>query len=420
MPLRVLIATIDGGGNLPPLMSMARMLFLGGHEVHVVGEPCSRRDIEFTGARFHSWNRAPHREHRNPKTDLIKDWAESDAQAGALHVIQTLICGRANDYAQDTTALLTTLSPHVVLTLDMLLGVMIACEARKQPFVCVAPNLSMFPLPGVPPFGSGLAPARTVPERALHDEVARGSQALFDSGLPSLNAARVGMGLRPLDHVFDQAQKAIATWLLTSKSFDFAPVTMPPSIAYIGAPIEDPHWADAIPLPWGLNDQRALILVSLSTSYQNQEGTLNRIAAALEEVDAKIVITLGPMIRREDLSLSENIFVVQGASHESLMPLSSLVITHGGHGTVIRALRHRRPLLILPHGRDQADNAIRVTERGAGLSLNQSAPSKDIQKAVLQLLNNKSYSDAAVALGNRINAEPMAPSIMAQLETLAL
>ena len=32
-------------------------------------------------------------------------------------------------------------------------------------------------------------------------------------------------------------------------------------------------------------------------------------------------------------------------------------MTHGGHGTVVRALAAGVSLVVLPHGRDQADNA---------------------------------------------------------------
>ena len=50
-----------------------------------------------------------------------------------------------------------------------------------------------------------------------------------------------------------------------------------------------------------------------------------------------------------------------------------VVVTHGGHGTVMKALAAGVPLVILPHGRDQADTAARVTARSAGIALKRTA-----------------------------------------------
>ena len=43
-----------------------------------------------------------------------------------------------------------------------------------------------------------------------------------------------------------------------------------------------------------------------------------------------------------------------------MFPDAAAVVTHAGHGTIMRALAHGIPLLCLPMGRDQDDNAARV------------------------------------------------------------
>ena len=48
---------------------------------------------------------------------------------------------------------------------------------------------------------------------------------------------------------------------------------------------------------------------------------------------------------------------------------ASLVVTHGGHGTVMNALRHGVPLLCMPMGRDQHFNAAQVERLEAGRSI---------------------------------------------------
>src|SRR4051794_8566170 len=51
------------------------------------------------------------------------------------------------------------------------------------------------------------------------------------------------------------------------------------------------------------------------------------------------------------------------------MPAASLVVSHGGHGTVARALGAGTPVLISPIIGDMSETAMRVAWAGAGLSL---------------------------------------------------
>ena len=61
--------------------------------------------------------------------------------------------------------------------------------------------------------------------------------------------------------------------------------------------------------------------------------------------------------------------VVDWLSYSQVMPQASLVICHGGHGTVARALAAGVPVLCCPHVGDMAENAARVAWAGAGRML---------------------------------------------------
>jgi len=131
------------------------------------------------------------------------------------------------------------------------------------------------------------------------------------------------------------------------------------------------------------------------------------------------VVTLGGSIDPEALTPSPNVRVVESAPHDAVMEQASLVVTHGGHGTVARALSHRRPMLVLPHGRDQADNAVRVTERGAGLSLTPAASVEDIRAALVRLLEEQAFTAAARRLGDAVARETAESKVVEVLEDLA-
>ena len=56
-------------------------------------------------------------------------------------------------------------------------------------------------------------------------------------------------------------------------------------------------------------------------------------------------------------------------SYARTMPRCDLVITHGGHGTLARALVSGCPVVVVPAGGDMAENAARVDWAGVGVRL---------------------------------------------------
>jgi UDP:flavonoid glycosyltransferase YjiC (YdhE family) len=70
-----------------------------------------------------------------------------------------------------------------------------------------------------------------------------------------------------------------------------------------------------------------------------------------------------------------------------------------------RALAHGKPLLLLPLGRDQQFNAGRVVELGAGTYLPSEASPGEIASALVGLLTQPHYSDAATDAATAIAAD---------------
>jgi MGT family glycosyltransferase len=237
--------------------------------------------------------------------------------------------------------------------------------------------------------------------------------------LPTLNAARASLGLEPLKHLFDQFRAAEVELLATSRSFDFPSSDLPRRVRYVGPQIGDPHWAQPWTSPWPSSDHRPLVAVAFSTTFQNHAGVLQKIIDALAPLPARVLITLGGSIQATDLTPAKNCVLVDSAPHSQVMREAAVVITHGGHGTVMRALLNRAPMLVIPHGRDQNDNAVRVTERGAGLSLMADAPVAAIRAACERLLSDSSFRAAARRLGDLVAADAENSSVVRELESAA-
>jgi MGT family glycosyltransferase len=414
-----LLATWEGGGSVMPMLTVAKKLADRGHRVRVMSDRCNRPEAEMAGAAFIPWTRAPSRPDRSRESDTFRDWEADSPQEQIKLVLERVWAGPALDFAEDVVEELRREPADLVVTSEMLLGVMAGCEAIGQKFVALTCNINLFGTPGVPPVGPGLMPATTPGEAALHREVAAGNEALFATGLPMLNAARRLLGLRPLARLADQLGAAGALLLGTAEAFDFAPPVLPSHIRYVGPQLADPSWAAPWQSPWPADDVRPLVLVAFSTTFQDHVGVLQAVIDGAARLPVRLLVTLGDTIASEELVPAPNTALVHSAPHNAVMPEAALVVTHGGHGTVTRALMHRKPLLIVPHGRDQADNAARVTARGAGVTLPADSAGFEFRAAIEYMLAEPRYADAARALGERVAREVRNSPVVEELERLA-
>lgn len=414
-----LFTTWEGGGNVPPAIETARKLAAAGHRVRFLSDACTRADAEAVGLDFVSWTRAPNRLDRSPASQTFRDWAAATPQEGLLHVVRDCWASPALAYAEDMLEELEREPADLVVTSECLFGVMAGCESVGQRFVILNSSISFAAQPGIPPLGPGLAPARNDEERAMHAQIAKACEGMFDSGLPVFNQARAALGLRPLEHLLQQYDAADSELLTTSAAYDF-PATQPSSrVRYVGPQLADPRRVGEWTSPWPAGDARPLVVVGFSTTFQNHAGVLQRAIDALATLPVRVLVTLGGSIDPDSLHAADNCVLVDSAPHSVVMPAAAFVVTHGGHGTVMRALVSRAPMLVVPLGRDQADNAVRVTERGAGLSLPAGASLEDFRAACERLLTDASFRDAAKRLGDRVAADAERSTVVRELEEAA-
>jgi MGT family glycosyltransferase len=422
-PRDFLFATWQGGGNLPPVLTVAARLLARGHRVRVMSDACDREEVEATaGAEFVAWTRAPSRPDRSATTDLMRDWEAASPEEVIARLRDRIMCGPALAYARDLLAELDRRAADLVVGSEMLLGVMAACEARGQPLALLAANLSILPIPGVPPFGPGLLPARDAAEARMHAGIAEATRAALGSGLPAVNEARRALGLAPLLDLFAQFAAARRLLLATSRAFDFPAERVPDFVRYVGPQLGEPGWAAdrSWASPWPAGDPRPLALVAFSTTFQDHAGVLQRVLDAVAGLPGvRALATLGPALDGAGLRAPPNAVLRPSAPHDAVLREASVVVTHGGHGTVMRALAHGVPLLCMPMGRDQADNAARVAARGAGLTLAPAAAAEEIRAALGRLLGENGFRDAARRLGAAVAAEASSLAVVDELEALA-
>ncbi|MFC9558711.1 glycosyltransferase [Agromyces sp. NPDC056965] len=406
-----LFVLTDAGGTVPPEIGVARRLAERGHRVTVLADDPLEAPAVAAGARF--------RPTTGRVTAPFDDWAIRTPPGIARGMADQMIVGPAPVQAADTIAAIDELEPDLVVVSSFAVGAMIAAESRGVPFDLLIPNTYALPAKGMPPFGVGLAPGRGA-MGALRDRAfGAAGRRLFDRfALAPLNAVRTDHGVEPVATMWNQMQHARRQLVLTSAAFDF-PAEPPANARYVGPILDDPSWAADVPWTPPSGDE-PLVLVAMSSTFQNHVDCLQRITDALGSLPVRGVVTTGPAVEPSAIRAPANVTVVASAPHREVMRHASLVVTHGGHGTVIKTLAAGLPLVILHHGRDQADNAVRVTERGAGVAISRRSSSPKIARAVARVLGDEGYRQAAARLGEQVAQDAAGTALLDELEGVPL
>ena len=414
-PSRYLVALVDGGGTVPPELGAVRALVARGHEVTVLAEDSTEADVWATGATFRPWVQGLNRPDRRPEHDPYRDWEVTNP----LKLFARLV---------DTQFVVRRRVPRGRPGGDRgpapRRGAVLAVRVRghdrgrggRRPVRGADAQRLPAALRGPAPARPGL-PAGAGPLGRLRDRLVGGlSRRTFDRrGLDRLNALRAEHGLAPLATFWDQVHRAQRELVMTSPDFDF-PGTLPDGAVYVGPVLDDPAWVEPWAPPPG---EGPLVLVALSSTFQDQVACLQRVVDALATLPVRGLVTTGPALGPADLRAAPNVTVVASAPHSQVLAHAAAVVTHGGHGTVVKALAAGVPLVVAPHGRDQADNAARVTARGAGVAIKSTATPAAVAAAVRTVLDDPGYRAGAERLGAAIRRDAAGGALVRELEAVA-
>jgi UDP:flavonoid glycosyltransferase YjiC (YdhE family) len=187
--------------------------------------------------------------------------------------------------------------------------------------------------------------------------------------------------------------------------------------AALGDGTEDPRARWRLGLP-----ARPTVYLTLGTVFPLESGDLfARVISALRALPVEMIVTVGPDFDPAELGPQPaNVRVERWIPQQELLPRCDVVVSHGGSGSVIGALAHGVPLVILPIGADQLLNAARCAALGVGRVLDPlTATRRDIHEAVSAVLAEPSYRRAAREIAEESAALPDASYAVGLLELLA-
>lgn len=246
-----------------------------------------------------------------------------------------------------------------------------------------------------------------------------------------------GLGIMPSRRIGNALQQALerlgAKWGVPDAAASLAHASYlhicPPSLRDNA---EAPLWtnvhtlrpAAGLPLPDQplALDLRALpyaktIHLTLGTVFNGNVDVLQRAVAALRDLQANLVVTVGADADPDALGPQPaHVHVARYLPHAQLLPHCDLVVSQGGAGILFGALAHGLPQLVLPQGADQFGNAEAAQRSGAALALvGADATQQAIHAHAQRLLSETSFGAAAREVAREITAMPSAQQVIEQL-----
>jgi MGT family glycosyltransferase len=416
--LSFLLVTWDGGGNTPPMRAIAASLIARGHVVRVVAPESRRKSYESLGARFEPYQHAPDHDTSTPERDLLRDWEARTPMGAFARMRDNLMFGPAARFADEVLAAVERERPSAAVIDYMLTGAAAGARRACVPAVGLVHNVYPLPVDGVPPFGMGLSPARGPVGRLRDRALGRVALRPFAVGLDALNRVRCDLELPDVGQVGALLDDFGAVVVAVPPEFDLAgraPVDARTRfVGHMAPPKSDYNWES----PWPSDDRRPLVLVSLSTTFMDQRRLAARILSAVGDMPVRVLFTLGPALHVDGLSIPGNVVTADFVPHAAVLPQASAVVTHAGLGTVAAALSAGVPVVCMPSGRDQPDNAVRVVAASAGIRLSPRARPARIRAAVERALSDEQLQAGARRMQDAFSRDGASETV-ATLEKIA-
>jgi UDP:flavonoid glycosyltransferase YjiC (YdhE family) len=355
--VRILFAFTGGRGHLEPLLPLAEAARAAGHMVAFGGRETVLPVARQLGFDAHA-TEPGQTPQRVPLQPLDPEREARDFRDGFVL--------RARERAPGVEALCRDWRPDVVVGEEAHFGALLAAELLELPFASLVV------------LAAGTLATRELVAEPLND--IRAEYALP----PDLEAS------------------------LLSRQLVLAP--LPPSYRDPAFPL--PAWTGhyrPFERPPAHHDGAETVYVTLGTVFNLESGDLfARVLAGVAELPVEVVATVGDGIDPAELGpLLPNVRVDGFVPQAEILPRSSAIVSHAGSGSVLGALAHGLPQVLIPMGADQPLNAARCEELGLARVLDPVAASPgDIRDAVAEVLRGRSYRDAVQAFTAEFAALP--------------
>lgn len=382
-PMRILFTFMGGSGHFLPMLPVARAAAAAGHAVMVGCGPSMQPIVRQTGLPVRPFGTGPAEPpERRPLRPL--DAAREDEEFRLNFAERGT--GMRVDQAR---AACEEWRPDVLVCEEADFGSMLAAELSGRPYA----NLLVMAA------GSFVRP-----------ELVGGT----------LNARRAQYGLPP-----DPAMIMLRRHLVLSPfppGFRDPAYPLPPNAfsfrgqGAVQAGEPGPQWT-------GMRPGSRLIYFTLGTVFSLEAGDLfERAVGGLRQLDCNLLVTVGEHIDPAELGVQPpHVRVERFVAQDLVLPHCSLVISHGGSGSLTGSLAYGLPSVLIPMGADQISNSARAVQLGLARQLDPvEASSQEIRAAAAAVLDDPAYRRSAELLGEEYARLPKPADVIPLLEQLAV
>ena len=378
----LVVATGGAGGDLQPLVAAALALRERGHETSFAGDGSVQRSLRDLGVTV---------ELLPPELDLGPRLAGSIREAMATTsgdlaaagpIVQQRMASWARELAAPVSEAITRLRPDCVVT--SLFGVEVL-QVASPPCPWAVINSTFYVGPN--------------PPRPIEQDIGPRAIPLLSRYASLLESANLVL------HATDQV-------------FDFSFDRLPPHHHYVGPlgiwepPGEPPPYLNEPGDPW--------VLVSISSQLQDDLPLAEAALAALADRPVRVLLTVGPDHDPSEVSERPgNARIERTVPHSAVLERAELLIGHAGHGSVMKALWHGRPMVLIPWGRDQPGVAARAQALGvADVVPRTEATRETLAAAVDRVSVNADMRNTAATHSARLRATDPPARAAARIESL--
>ena len=369
---------------------LARELGRRGHDVRVATSPAFAAAVTSAGLAHApaglAWL-------ESAADDRFPGFTGSGPDAG----LATLFGEPSARLAADLLASRARWAPDLIVRDNTELGGWVVAHVLGVPDV-VFGVIERLPLPAMGAFAAQLAALRaSYPELAAADAASTYGDLYLQPTPPALSTAQDVPGqvlIRPTEDAPDSA--------------------------------EAPTWLQEL-------GERRLVYLTLGTVFHRTRLLLDVLLEALANEDVDVVLTYGA--QPPPPNLPSNVRAAPYIPQRLILPLCSAVVCHAGRGSVMGALAHGVPLVLVPMTADQPITAAACDRAGvarvlatdrldlAGLSVPITVPERltvrAVRDAVRTVLDDRAYATAAAGVQAEIAAMPDVSETAHVLELLA-
>jgi UDP:flavonoid glycosyltransferase YjiC (YdhE family) len=381
--MRLLFTFAGGGGHFDPLGPVARAAEDAGHAVAFGCQPGMVPVVEAAGfTAFDTGGDTLGGPGRRPLLELNPEREDEALREGFAR-------RTAGERAGRILALCAQWKPDLVVCDEVDFGAMVAAERFGVPHASVS-------------------------------VIAAGSFIRPELVAEPLNELRAQLGLPP-----DPGMRMLSRYLVLAPlppSYRHPAFPLPATAHPIRPVMLDPAPA-AVEPPWKAARRGApTVYFTLGTIFNLESGDLfDRVIAGLTRLPVNLVVTVGRHIDPAEFGTQpEHVHIHRYLPQQLVLPHCQLVVSHGGSGSVIGALAHGVPMVLVPMGADQPHNAARCADLGLARVLDAVRLTPDTARdAASAVLADPAYRHAAERLRDEAAALPGPAHAVALLERLA-